>query len=109
VQMLKIPFSTHEAIRVVLKSGSFPALINGLVEGDVIGAAFWQAFRGRRSVTKWQRALLAAAGARGRPRLVIAAADAMLRLGQDLPEEETTFIRRARRGAMNALKVAEAG
>jgi hypothetical protein len=109
VQMVRIPFCTHEAIRVILKSGSFPALINGLVEGDVIGPEFWQAFRGRRSVTKWQRALLAAAGERGRPRLVIAAADAMLRLGQDLPEEETTFIRRARRGAVNALKMAEAG
>jgi hypothetical protein len=33
----------------------------------------------------------------------------MLKLGRDLPEEETAFIRRARRGAANALKVAEAG
>lgn len=109
VQMLRIPFCTHEAIRVVLKSGTFPTLITALVEGDSIGPDFWQGFRGRRGVTKWQRALLAAAADRGRPRLVIAAADTLLKLGQDLPEEETTFIRRARRAAVNALKVAQAG
>jgi hypothetical protein len=109
VQLLKVPFCTHEAIRVVLKSGCFPVLINSVIEGDNVGPEFWRSFRARRSVTKWQRALLAAASERGRPRLVIAAADAMLRLGQDLAEEETTFIRRARRGAVNALKGTEAG
>jgi tagatose-1,6-bisphosphate aldolase non-catalytic subunit AgaZ/GatZ len=93
----------------VLKSGSFPVLINSLIEGDHVGPEFWQAFRARRSVTKWQRALLAAAAERKRSRMVIAAADVMLKLGADLPEEEMAFIRRARRGAANALKVAEAG
>ena len=106
VQLLPVPFATHEAIRVVLKTGSFPLLIDALVQGDGAGPEFWRAYRARRSVTKWQRALLAAAANRGRHGLVIRAADAMLRLGKDLPDEEKVFIRRARRGAMNARKAA---
>ena len=109
VQMLRIPFCTHEAIRVVLKSGAFPGLIDALVAGDTVGPEFWSTFRARRGVTKWQRALLAAAAERGRHGLVIRAADALLRLGKDLPEEETVFIRRARRAAVNARKATLAG
>jgi hypothetical protein len=40
---------------------------------------------------------------------VIRAADELQRLGKDLPEEETAFIRRARRGSVNALKAAQSG
>jgi hypothetical protein len=106
VQLVRVPFCTHEAIRVVLKTGTFPLLINGLIDSDGVGTDFWQAFRARRGVTKWQRALLAAAANRGRQELVILAADGMLRLGADLPDEETLFIRRARRAAVNARKAA---
>jgi hypothetical protein len=106
VQLLRVPFTTHEAIRVILKSGTFPVLINALVAGDTVGQDFWATYRARRSVTKWQRAVLAAAAERGRHGLVIRGADAMLRLGSDLPEEETVFIRRARRAAVNARKAA---
>lgn len=108
VQLLRLPFATHEAIRVVLKTATFPLLIDALVEGDGAGPEFWQAYRARRSVPKWQRALLAAAANRGRHGLVIRAADVMLRLGQGLPEEEKVFIRRARRGAVNARKAGAA-
>lgn len=106
VQLLRAPFCTHEAIRVVLKTGTFPMLIEALIAGDRVPEDFWRAFRARRQVPKWQRALLAAAANRGRPRLVIRAAEAMLRQAADLPEEETLFIRRARRAAANALKAA---
>ncbi|NHB76567.1 hypothetical protein [Rhodobacter calidifons] len=106
VQLVRVPFCTHEAIRVVLKAGTFPLLIEALIAGDTVPAEFWRAFRARRGVPKWQRALLAGAAGRGRPGLVIRAADAMLRLGTDLPEEETVFIRRARRAAVQALKAA---
>ncbi len=109
VQLLRLPFCTHEAIRVVLKTGTFPLLVEALVAGDDPAAGFWPAFRARRGVPKWQRALLAAAAERNRHALVIRAAEAMLRLGTGLPEEETVFIRRARRGAVNARKAAEAG
>ncbi|MBN8632479.1 MAG: hypothetical protein J0L76_16695 [Rhodobacterales bacterium] len=106
VQQLRVPFATHEAIRVVLKSGTFPLLINALIEADGAGPEFWAAYRTRRAVPKWQRALLSAAAQRGRHGLVIRAADAMLRQGKDLPDEEKVFIRRARRGAVNARKAA---
>lgn len=109
VQLLRAPFTTHEAIRVVLKTGTFPLLIDALIESDMVGPQFWAAFRARRGVTKWQRALLAEAANRGRHGMVIRAADAMLRMGADLPEEETVFIRRARRAAVNARKAALAG
>jgi len=109
VQLLRVPFCTHEAIRVVLKSAAFAPLITALVEGDAAGRPFWQAFRARRSVPKWQRALLAEAARRGRHRLVIRAAEAMLRLGRDLPDEDLVFIRRARRAAGEALKAPQAG
>jgi hypothetical protein len=109
VQLLRIPFCTHEAIRVVLKAGAFPVLIDALVAGDTVGPEFWATFRARRSVTKWQRALLSAAADRGRHGLVVQAADALQRLSKDLPEEETAFIRRARRAAVNARKATLAG
>ena len=105
VQLLRAPFTTHEAIRVVLKSGAFPLLIDTLLQRDEVGPEFWAAFRARRGVTKWQRAVLAAAANRGRHALVVLAADGMLRLGADLPDEDKVFIRRARRAAVNALKV----
>lgn len=104
VQLLRVPFTTHEAIRVILKSGTFPVLINRMVEADEIGAEFWATYRARRSVTKWQRAVLAAAANRGRHALVMLAAEEMLRLGAELPDEEKVFIRRARRAAAAALK-----
>lgn len=109
VQLLRLPFCTHEAIRVVLKTVTFPLLVNALVAGEGAGPEFWRAFRARREVTKWQRALLAAAAARDRQALVIRAAEAMLRLGADLPDEEKVFIRRARRAAVNARRGAEVG
>jgi hypothetical protein len=109
VQLLRLPFCTHEAIRVVLKTVTFPLLVNALVAGEGAGPEFWRAFRTRREVTKWQRALLAAAAARDRQALVIRAAEAMLRLGADLPDEEKVFIRRARRAAVNARRGAEVG
>lgn len=104
LQLLRVPFCTHEAIRVVLKSGAFPALVAALAEGDTVGLGFWQSFRGRRGVSKWQRSLLATAAERGRHGLVLRAAEALLRQAQDRPEEETQFIRRARRSATHALK-----
>jgi hypothetical protein len=108
VQLLRAPFCTHEAIRVILKTGTFPLLINALIEGEGAGPEFWKALRARRTVTKWQRAILAAAANKGRRQLVVRATDVMLRLGADLPDEDKVFIRRARRAAANALK-AEAG
>jgi hypothetical protein len=104
VQFLRAPHCTHEAIRVVLKSGAFAGLIGELVDGDSVGPQFWRDFRARKSVPKWQRALLAHAAAKGRTGLVIRAADAILRAGKHLPDDELVFARRARRAAVNQRK-----
>lgn len=101
VQHLHLDHATHEAIRVVIKSGALPALIAAVVAGDHVGRDFWAAYRGRKAVPKWQRALLAAALARGHPRLAQRAADQILRMGKaaGLPDDDLTFARRARRTA----------
>ena len=57
-------------------------------------------------VPKWQKSLLGQAVARGHRRLAVQAADAILRAGAGLPDEEMVFARRARR---EALKQAKAG
>lgn len=104
VQLLPAAHCTHEAVRVVIKSGAILPLITALVDGDTIGPAFWHSFRARRSVTKWQRALLTALADRGRQTLIIKAADTMLTIGVGLPDEDLIFIRRARRAAITQIK-----
>lgn len=103
VQLLRAPHCTHEAIRVVIKSGAVQGLIAGMMAGDEVGATFWRDFRGRKQVPKWQRALLAEAGERKHLKLLVRAADAILKAGAALPEEDLAFARRARRGAVKQL------
>lgn len=100
VQLLRAPHCTHEAIRVVIKSGALLGLIAAFVDSDDIGPQFWTDFRARKSVPKWQRALLAEAASRNHPKLVVRAANAIMLAGEDLPEDELTFARRARRLAL---------
>lgn len=103
VQLLRAPFCTHEAIRVLIKSGALPGLIDELVAGDVV-TGFWSGFRARKSVPKWQKSLLGHAVARGHSRLALRAADAILRAGAGLPDEELVFARRLRREALKQVK-----
>jgi len=103
VQHVHLSHATHEAIRVVLKAGALAALLSDMIDQDAVGTAFFAKFRARRSVSKWQRAILANAAARGRPRLVLLAADAILRAGNGMPDEDLTFARRARRTAGNLV------
>jgi pimeloyl-ACP methyl ester carboxylesterase len=105
VQLLPAPFCTHEAIRVVIKSGALLGLVQEMVAGDAV-SAFWRSFRARKSVPKWQKSLLGHAVQRGHLRLAVQAADAILRAGEGLPAEELVFARRVRR---EALKQAKAG
>lgn len=105
VQLLRAPFCTHEAIRVLIKSGALAGLVQEMVAGDEV-TGFWSGFRARKSVPKWQKSLLGHAVARGHPRLAVQAADAILRAGAGLPAEELVFARRVRR---EALKQAKAG
>ncbi len=99
VQAMCLPHATHEAVRVVIKSGALAVLLDQMVKGDHVALEFWQAYRGRKSVPKWQRALLSAALERGHPRLVGRAAAQILRMGAGLSDEVLTFARRALRAA----------
>lgn len=99
VQAMRLPHATHEAVRVVIKSGALMVLLDQMIKGDHVGLEFWQAYRGRKSVTKWQRSLLQTALERGHPRLAGRAAAQILRMGAGLPDEDLTFARRALRAA----------
>ena len=104
VQLLRVPHCTHEAIRVVLKSGAVQGLIRAIVEDDVVGPQFWVDFRARKSVAKWQRALLAELITRKHPKLAIRAADAIVRRADGIPDGDLAFARRAKRSALAAIK-----
>jgi hypothetical protein len=97
VQFLRADHATHEAVRVVLKSDSLPVLMSELVERDHIGPAFWRAYRARRGVSKWQRAITEAMAKGRHPRLTAAACQVLLR------REDMAFARRALREARAQL------
>ncbi|MFO1175174.1 MAG: hypothetical protein U1E48_08210 [Paracoccaceae bacterium] len=98
VQLLRAGHATHEAVRVVLKSGALPALLREVVERDHVGPAFWQAYRARRTVSKWQRAITEAMAAGRHPKLTMGACKVML------GTEDLMFARRAFRQARAQLQ-----
>lgn len=108
VEQIACPHATHEAIRVILKSGTFPLLIDALVRNEPVGPAFWAAYRARRTVPKWQRALIANAARRGHHRLTVAACNRLLTLTDGETGEDRVFLRRSKRAALAALQ-AEGG
>ena len=104
VEQIACPHATHEAIRVILKSGTFPLLIDAMVRDEPLGAAFWAAYRARRTVPKWQRALISNAAAMGHHKLVIAACNRLLALTDGETGEDRVFLRRSKRAALAALQ-----
>lgn len=69
----------HRAIRSLKPNNSLQLLIDQVAAGRFDAAAFGAAMRGRRQMLFWQRALFAAAEARGHLRLALRAAKALLR------------------------------
>lgn len=104
VEQIACPHATHEAIRVILKSGTFPLLIAAMMRDEPIGPAFWAAYRARRTVPKWQRALIARAAQAGHPKLVAAACNRLLALSDGETGEHRVFLRRSKRAALAALQ-----
>jgi len=104
VEQIAVPHATHEAIRVILKSGTLPALIDAMVQDAPIGPAFWAAYRARRTVPKWQRALIANAAKAGHQKLLIAACNRLLALSDGETSEDRVFLRRSKRAALAALE-----
>ncbi|TXI04217.1 MAG: hypothetical protein E6Q73_03600 [Pseudorhodobacter sp.] len=104
VAMIRTPHCSHEAVRVIIKSGALAGLLQQLIETDCVSPAFWQTFRNRRRVEKWQRGLLENALVKGHPRLALLAAEALLGRPKDRPDADLSFARRTRRRALNDLK-----
>lgn len=95
VTMLRLDHATHEAVRVVMKSGALSPLLTAMAASGGL-EPFWTAYRGRRTVSKWQRAITTAMAPR-HPRLTIGATGVML------ADADLTFARQARRAARARL------
>lgn len=78
VQQVKLNHATHEAVRVVIKSGALNPMIEEFVQTGRIGADFWRHLRARRTVRKWGRALMDNLAKTNHPKLTIRAADVLL-------------------------------
>jgi len=87
VQLLRVDYSTHEAVRVVLKCGALGPLISGVVANSRAGADFWTAMRNRRTVRKWARAFFEHVVADGHPARIQAAGAVLLK------QEDYRFVR----------------
>jgi hypothetical protein len=105
VQAIRLNHATHEAIRVVMKSGAFQGLVQDMLAQGRVTPSFWAQYRARKSVPKWQKSLLFTALERGHYRGVLRGANQVLAMGlaAGLAEEELVFARRARREALRHL------
>lgn len=77
VQHIRVDHSSHEAVRIILKSGAVAPMLRDMAQTGRVGPQVWQLLRARRDQRKWCRALLSAAEAR-HPRLALSAARAMV-------------------------------
>ncbi len=84
VDLIKLPHTTHEAVRVVMKSGAVEQMIEDCMFNGRVGPAFWRKYRNRRSVRKWGRSLMSAVQAGGQPKRILWAAEPLVREGNYL-------------------------
>lgn len=92
VRHVPVPLMGHRAIRQIKLVGGLQELITGVVLGTPDMPAFWQAFRARRGLVAWQRALVAEAQTRGHAALLPGALAALRRTNP-----ESGFARREAR------------
>lgn len=92
VRHVPVPLMGHRAIRQIKMVGGLQELITGVVLGRPDMTAFWQAFRGRRGLVTWQRAVVAEAQTRGHAALLPGALAALRR-----SNPESGFARREAR------------
>jgi hypothetical protein len=78
VQMVRLGHATHEAVRVVIKSGALELALREFAETGQLGHRFWQQMRKRRTVRKWARSLVDAAMHSGHPKLTLGAAQVLI-------------------------------
>jgi hypothetical protein len=105
VQHLRAPHATHEAVRVVMKSGAFAVLVQDMLTHGRATPAFWAAYRARKSVPKWQKSMLSEALGRGHNRLALNAAAQVLAMGAQagIADEDLAFARGTQRRAQAQL------
>ncbi|MBN2906911.1 MAG: hypothetical protein JXJ18_09410 [Rhodobacteraceae bacterium] len=90
VQMIRLGHATHEAVRVIIKSGALNPMLSEFVQTGQLGPDFWRHMRRRRTVRKWGRSFMDALIRSNHPRLTLRAAEALLR------QENYLFAHRAR-------------
>ena len=96
LQRVKLPYSTHEAVRVVVKAGALNTVLQDFARHGRLGVASWQALRQRRGVRKWAAQFVQAAMQRPAGRLLLGAM-------QKLEDHDYLFARQARRKIQAAL------
>lgn len=70
VQRLAVPGSTHQAIRLVVKSDALPQMMREFAETGRLGAEFRQNMQARKQVRSWRRALVQQLENRNHPKLL---------------------------------------
>ena len=76
--MVRLGHATHEAVRVVIKSGALELALRDFAETGQLGHRFWQQMRSRRTVRKWARSLIDAAMQSRHPKLTLGAARVLI-------------------------------
>ncbi len=99
VRHVPVPLMGHRAIRQIKLVGGLQELITGVVRGTPDMPAFWRAFRARRGLVAWQRALVTEVQARGHAALLPGALAALQRSNPD-----SGFARREARRLQQASK-----
>ncbi len=79
VRQITAPHMGHRAIRQLKSVGVLQSLIEGVAHGTFDATAHARAYRARRGLAPWQKALFAEAMARGHMRSGLRAAEALLR------------------------------
>lgn len=84
VRFLRLGYSSHQAIRTVVKSDALPQMLREFAETGDVGPAFWRNLRRRKGLRTWRRNFIETLAQRNHPRLLLRACDYMLADGNYL-------------------------
>jgi len=84
VQSVRLNHATHEAVRVVVKSGAMSPMLREFAQTGRLGPEFFGQMRNRRTVRKWARSLIDNLQKANHPKLTLRAADTLLAQGNYL-------------------------
>lgn len=95
VVLAPLRHASHEAVRVVIKSGALATLLTDVAEHNALSQQFWSAMRNRRNVRKWGRSFMSDVQAAGHPKRTLRAANALI------AQDNYLFASRARTAILN--------